>query len=167
MVTYPPFLHDIGMYLKIGAAWLAVMATFLSTRLIKEAVYLFFFVFFLLKLLFGNVFFWCLQGIFMPPLPVDMMVNSNVSLGASSFLKNLMSTKWDSTLVNGLTLPFISFSPPRYYLRHWCKVEATIPCLWSHGFPSNMGGLALITWRMEDVDKSSIVNSTQIMPITC
>jgi len=88
----PFFLRDLGMYLRTMGANLVEVAIFLSTHLIEEDVF---------PCLLSSFFSCCLgmfslgiyMAFFMPPLPVEVMVNSMVSLEVSFSSMNPVSMK--------------------------------------------------------------------------
>jgi len=87
------FLRDLGMYLKIDSTEPIVIAAFLPFCLIKEGVFSCLLSYFLSYCL-GTPSFSTWREFFVPPLPIDALVNGMIFLGASSFSKNLASTKW-------------------------------------------------------------------------
>jgi len=60
-------------------------------------------------MLFGNILFGHLKGIFYATCGHGKMVDGMLSIGSSPSSKNLTYVKWNLAQVNGLIFPFILF----------------------------------------------------------
>ena len=98
------------MYLRISGGELIAVATFLPTCLIREAMLP---IYFLPYAVVWEYPLFALEGHFCTTFVIGETIDGMVSLGASPSSKNAASRKWDLTILNGLLLSCIFFSPLR------------------------------------------------------